>query len=287
MGVAAVSVKATLTHKVGPLPLYAWVLIAGATIAGVIYIQRQRAGTSTDGSNVDTGASDLGIDPTTGAPYASEFGTGTGASSSTTPTLTQEVSDVTGLVGELQAAGLIPTTAATTNASGQSGLIDLAPGHTYYDPLTGETVSGPEQAAAAQASGTVSAAGGTVKSAVDKAAAVVSSGKIGPKNRKTLNDAGYTNAQIDYHLTHKTPLGQPDGAAKVHQEAEKAASKAGVKAAQQKSTTAVDHAAASHPNQHVTAAAPNHSTPPTPEERWNAAHHSITYAQHVKDLAKK
>lgn len=267
------SVKATLTHKVGPLPLYAWVLIAGVTIAGVIYIQRQRAGTSTDGSNVDTGTSDLGIDPTTGAPYASEFGTGTGVTSSdAAPAIGQEVSDVTGLLGALQSAGLIPTAAQST---GGTGLIQLAPGASYYDPLTGETVSGPEQAAATQASGQ---AGSTTSTALDKAMAAVSKGAVGTINRARLNAAGFTNAQINYHTTHKTPLGQPAGVSAVRTEAKKQDAKKSA-------------ATATHPNQHVTAAKPDHSTPPTPEQRWNAdKNHTITYAQHeanVKKAAKK
>lgn len=227
-----------LKKKIGPLPLWMWVAIAGATIGVVILYERSRTG-ATDTGTVDTGTTDPSlIDPTTGVPYAAEGGGGGATSADTAPTLSQEFSDVFGFISQAQGAGLWPTAAAGNAPATSTGLVDLAPGHSYYDPTTGETVNGPEASAVSQSTSSLTTPAATALARAEKA---VTSGKLGKVNRGRLNAAGYTDAQIDFHLKSKTPLGQPKA-------------QSTTKPAKPKNT-----AAASHPNQHTTAAAPNHN----------------------------
>lgn len=82
---AAGAAKATgLKKKIGPLPLWAWIVIVGGTIAVVVFTRKSSSSTSPSGNTVDPNnplgltysqeQSDLqqGIDPNTGESYASE-----------------------------------------------------------------------------------------------------------------------------------------------------------------------------------------------------------------------
>lgn len=231
-----------LKKKVGPFPLWIWVAIAGATIGAVILYERSRTGT-TDTGTVDTSVDPSLIDPTTGQPFASEGSAGGGGATTgtTAPTMAQEFSDVFGFIGQAQAAGFWPTGTTGTTAGNEpatsTSLVDLAPGHSYYDPTTGETVNGPEAAAVSQ---TASSLTTPAKTALARAEKAVTSGKIGKVNRQRLNAAGYTDSQIDFHLKSKTPLGQP-------------------KAAKKPAAKTPNQVAASHPGTHAGTQAPNHN----------------------------
>lgn len=63
------SVKASLTKKVGPLPTYVWVLVGVAVIVGVMVLRSRNSGGSsaTGAAPVST---DPALDPTTGQPFA-------------------------------------------------------------------------------------------------------------------------------------------------------------------------------------------------------------------------
>lgn len=222
-----------LKKKIGPLPVWAWAIVAGVVIGGIILYTR---GTSTtdQASDANTDFTPQ-VDPTTGLPYTGESSGGSISSGTAAPSLAQEISDTTGLISQLQGAGLWPSVA--TQGAASPSLVDLAPGHTYYDPTTGNTVSGPEQAAAKEAPKV------TAKStALDKAKAAVQKGRSTPFQRSVLKKAGYSSNQIAYHQKHKTPLQQPHTPVKT----------------KTKATAAKVHAAPTHPLQHVTAAPPNH-----------------------------
>lgn len=226
-----------LKKKIGPLPLWVWVAIAGATIGAVILYERSRTD-AVDTGEVSTDTGSQLIDPTTGQPFATEGGGGT-ASTTTAPTLSQEFSDVFGFISQAQAAGFWPTTTAAGNepSTTGTGLVDLAPGHSYYDPTTGETVNGPEVAAVSQTASSVTT---PAKTALARAEKAVTTGKIGKVNRQRLNAAGYTDSQIDFHLKSRTPLGQP-------------------KAAKKPAPKTPNQIAASHPGTHAGTQAPNHN----------------------------
>lgn len=229
-----------LKRKIGPLPVWGWAIIAGAIIGGLILYTRSGS-SSTDATSATTGTDFTPqIDPTTGLPFSGE-GSGGGVATTTQPSLAQEISDVTGAIGSLQAIGAWPT-AATAGAG--SSLVDLAPGHKYYDPVTGTEVDGPEAPAAKenQTDSSKSKTAAKPKTALDRAKSAVQKGRVGPVNRTRLKKAGYTDAQINYHAKHKTPLQQP------HKPT----------VTKTRATTAKVHAAPTHPLQHVTAAPPSH-----------------------------
>lgn len=233
-----------LQKKIGPLPLWAWALIMGGVIGGVILLRRGQ-GTGVDGTDVGSDTSgQIFPGATDGASSGSLTGTG-GA-----PTIADGLTSFTTTVQQLKDAGLWPDVATqgapTVTAP---GLVDLAPGHTYYDPTTGETVSGPEAIAAKSA--TAAAPAGKKPTPLERAKAAVQKGKVGPLNRKRLHKAGYTDSQIDLHAKHKTPLAQPQ---KIQHPKTKTTT--GSKSPKGKTSTAT------HPLQHVTAAAPNHAQPP-------------------------
>lgn len=231
-----------LQKKIGPLPIWAWALIMGGVIGGVILIRRGSSDTGTAGADVGSDTSgQIFPGATDGASSGSLTGTG-GA-----PTLADGLTSFTSTVQQLKDAGLWPDVATQgAPAAVGSNLIDLAPGHSYYDPTTGETVSGPEAIAANSA--TAAAPAGKKPTALERAKAAVQKGKVGPINRKRLQKAGYTNNQIDLHAKHKTPLAQPQ---KIQHPKTKTTS-----GAKGKTSTAT------HPLQHVTAAAPNHAKAP-------------------------
>lgn len=241
-----------LKKKIGPLPIWAWAIIAGGIIGGVILYGR-RGQSSLDSTPVGSDTSGV-IDPTTGLPYAGVSGGGlTGGG--TTPTLADQVANVTGLIGSLRDAGLIP-------AAGSGGDV-------YY--VTNTDTGEPTDAAV---NNTSTAAPGGKPSALDRAMAAVQSGKVGPINTKRLKAAGYSQAQIDYHVKHKTPLQQPQ---------------------KTKTKPTPKHTSApTHPHQHVTVAPPNHGHSPSGTQKsaaqkaWEAnKSHTVTWAQHQKNLAKK
>lgn len=241
-----------LTKKIGPLPVWAWALIIGGTIGAVVLLRRG-SGTSAQGAPTDPNADTAQIDPTTGLPY-SGMGSGGGVATSSAPSLATEIGDVTGAFQALQAAGFLqPATA------GGTGLVQLAPGATYYDPTTGDVVHGDAtNAAVDQASGSVQGAT-TSGSPLERAAAAVTKGKVGPINTRRLLNAGYSQAQIDFHVSHKSPLGQPANA---------------VKPNVTKATPTPVHPAATHPLQHVTAAPSHHGSHPTPLARSRGGTHT-------------
>lgn len=240
-----------LQKKIGPLPLWAWALIMGGVIGGVILL-RKGSNTGTDGQEVGTDTSgQIFPGATDGASGGSLTGTG-GA-----PTLQDGLTSFTSTVQQLKDAGLWPDV-ATQGAPVVTppGLVDLAPGHTYYDPTTGETVSGPEQIAAKSATPSTTTPG-KKPSALDRAMTAVQKGSgVGPIRRALLKKHGYTDAQINFHIKHKTPLKQPDNV--------KAKSKANTpaKGPAKGKPAATASAAATHPLQHVTAAPPNHAKAP-------------------------
>lgn len=236
-----------LQKKIGPLPLWAWALIMGGVIGGVILLRKGADDGTADGSVVGSDTSgQIFPGATDGASGGSLTGTG-GA-----PTLQDGLTSTLTTIQQLKDAGLWPDVATQGAPAAPPALIDLAPGHSYYDPTTGETVSGPEQIAAKSATaGTTTP--GKKPSALDRAMTSVQKGAVGPINRKRLNKAGYTNAQIDFHIKSKTPLKQPD---KV-QHPKKTGPAKGNQKPVGKAT-----AASTHPLQHVTAAAPNHAKAP-------------------------
>lgn len=224
-----------LKKKIGPLPVWGWAIVAGIVIGGIILYTRNST-SSTDATTATTGTDFTPqIDPTTGLPFAGESPGGAATSTTATPTFAQEVGDVTGFVGQLQSAGLWPSVA--TQGAPTPSIIELAPGHSYYDPATGEVVQGPEAKAGSQSEKTT-----TKSTALDKAKAAVQKGKTTAFQRNVLKKAGYSSAQVAYHTKHKTPLQQPHTPVKT----------------KSKATAAKVHSAPTHPNQHITAAPPNH-----------------------------
>jgi hypothetical protein len=159
-----------LKKKIGPLPLWAWVLILG-TAGGLLWYEHDKSSSASSASSqVDpaTGLtyaqeqqeSEEGIDPLTGEDYSQEqygsstdpgagdYGGGTGltdASTNSTPeTPDQEISDVVGWIGDLQAAGLIPAaqtapTATATDSGSDTGLV-AGTVKTFTDKLAGGIV---------------------------------------------------------------------------------------------------------------------------------------------------
>lgn len=117
-------VKAGLTRKLGPLPVYAWAGIAGIGLGYLIYRHNKSSGASSTATAADP-ATDSGIvsgDDTGSAGGAGSPGLPTDASGDTTtgggvgagyPDIGTEVGDITDLIGSLEAGGLIPTPGAT------------------------------------------------------------------------------------------------------------------------------------------------------------------------------
>lgn len=261
-----------LQKKIGPLPIWAWALIMGGVIGGVILLRR---GNDTTGTG-DIVGSDSGsfLDPTQGFSEGSGSGlTGGGGA----PSLADGITSTSQAIQAIKDAGLWPDV-ATQGAPAAPSLIALAPGARYYDPTTGETVDGPDSIAAN--SGTNPATGkskgvSAKTSPLDRAMKSVQKGAVGPINRARLRKAGYTDAQIAYHVKHKTPLQQP---AKVKDKNGKTVT------TKKKTTTAKakTSAAPTHPLQHVTAAQPNHGKPAYTSTRTRDSHGNVgtlhTYA---------
>lgn len=137
-------------RKIGPLPMWAWILIVGVA-GGLLWYEHSKGSstsTSTSSSNQIDPATGLsyaqeqqdqqqGIDPFTGQSYASEQqgygwggvsssdypgGTGiTDTSPTSTPDLATEIGDVVGLIGDLQGAGLIPAPTSQASAPASTG----------------------------------------------------------------------------------------------------------------------------------------------------------------------
>lgn len=230
-----------LKKKIGPLPLWAWALIAGAVLGGVILFSRR--GDSGTASYAEDALDQPIIDPTTGATMAGEGGGSALLGGGSAPTLADELNDITGLIGALQQSGLFQPVSGDT-----AGLIQLAPDQRYYDPLTGETVDGPiSKATNAVTEGKTNSA--ARPTALDRALTAVQTGRIGPINRKRLQKAGFTDNQIDFHLKSKTPLQTPKGKP----------------AAQKSPTTSAPHSG----NNHEAVRAPNHA--PTALDRAKTA----------------
>lgn len=219
-----------LQKKIGPLPIWAWALIMGGVIGGVILL-RKGSGTA---AGADVGSDTSGqIFPgaTDGASSGSLTGTG-GA-----PTTFDGVAQTAATIQALKDAGLWPDVAVAPYNDSVG----------YVPDAAAAVDAGPNSIAAN--SGTAAApAAGKKPPALERAKAAVAKGSAGPINRKRLIKAGYTNAQIDFHIKHKTPLQQPD--------------KVQHPKAPPKGLTPGGKPAPTHPLQHVTAAAPDHSKAP-------------------------
>lgn len=138
-----------LKKKIGPLPLWAWVLIVGTTVGLLWYEHSKNASssssTTSSSSSVDpaTGLTyaqeqqeeQAGIDPFTGQSYASEQpgygwggvgstdypgGGGVTDTSTSPPSWQQELSDVVGGIQALEQAGLISAPGSSSNGSSSS-----------------------------------------------------------------------------------------------------------------------------------------------------------------------
>ena len=156
-----------LKKKIGPLPLWAWILIVG-TAGGLLWYEHGKSSSSSSSTSTNQNAVDpnsplgltyaqesadeaQGIDPTTGQTYASEqaladggggeaglgdgdYGGGTGLtdSSGTTTvapgeTLTDEANDLLSAQQALQALGLIPANSTATPAPAVTAPAAAAP----------------------------------------------------------------------------------------------------------------------------------------------------------------
>lgn len=154
-----------LKKKLGPLPVWAWILIAGTAIGLIWYEHSKNSSTSSSTTTPPTSANSVdpatgltyvqkaqeqasGIDPLTGIPYAVEdsnsgsSGGGGGdsmlpgnpspidqtSSIGTYPSLGQEISDITSVMQGLQALGLItPTPQADSGPSSLGASAPQAP----------------------------------------------------------------------------------------------------------------------------------------------------------------
>lgn len=170
-------IRTAFTRKFGPLPAWAWLTI----LAGVVYLWRKRAaGTgTTGGATTDTSTADLTPpdpqDPVVLQPGESVYNPSTG--------------ELIGTAPEQQ-----PPPDATT----------ITP---INDPVPPDTTvpDAPFMPSSAAPSVTPT----KKPSALDRAKAAVTRGRVGPINRQRLARAGYTPNQVAYHARRKTPLGKP------------------------------------------------------------------------------
>lgn len=181
------TIGAALKRKLGPLPVWVWAIIGGM----VLYFLRSKGyfgGAGADqGETLQPRQADARepqqstllqpgesvYDPNTGTLSTAPGGGGGDA--------------IGGGVGE-------PTTPVDTNDTAQA-LEDLAAAI-----LGNQTDSDKPNSAAPR----------THKpTALDRAKAAVVTGKLGPKNKARLTKAGYSAAQISYHLRRHTALGKP------------------------------------------------------------------------------
>lgn len=145
-----------LKKKYGPLPLWAWGL--AGVVAMYLYYRHASASSST---TISTAASNTGIDPVTGVPYADEesafqneaasaLAPGSGGSAGsvdttgagTSPDLGQEIQDVTGLITSLQTSGLIPNPGSGSTSTGATTTGTNASTPTTAPSTNGRTSTG-------------------------------------------------------------------------------------------------------------------------------------------------
>lgn len=183
-------IRESLTRKLGPLPVWAWALIAGAGL--YVYRMRQSGGAVDTASTTDT----------TGAEVADQ-----------SPTVLQP-----GESALTPGGGLVTAPGGGTGAESPSPLspISLAPGQTVYDPNTGTGFTAPggpnSDGTGAQTNpgkngkpkGT-----GAPKSKLAQARARVALGRGGTKTSRILLKAGYSRGQIAHAKKHHTQLGPP------------------------------------------------------------------------------
>lgn len=191
------TIGAALKRKLGPLPVWMWAMIGGA----ILYFLRQRGylkgGDTTTGEALQPSqrATDPRQAPTVLQPGESAYDPNSG-------TLTTAPGG--GGDGGASGSGIGGDGGAGANDS--SGNSDLA---AAFEDL----------AAAMMGNATESEKPNSVSprahkpTALERAKAAVVKGKIGPKNRARLKGAGYSAAQISYHLRRHTALGKPRGKA--------------------------------------------------------------------------
>lgn len=122
-----------MTKKLGPLPVWAWGLILG--VAGYFAYARYKENEASTSSSSTSTLDPNSVDPNTGLTYGQEEdaalnadatsaanGSQSGGSTTTSPaeSISQEVSDVTGLITSLESAGLITAPSTSSNGSGSS-----------------------------------------------------------------------------------------------------------------------------------------------------------------------
>jgi protein TonB len=248
-------IRNALTRKFGPAPAWAWL----TALAGAVYLWRRRGGGGTTGPSNDTG---IPLDDTTAAeprdpitlqPGETAYDPATGATVSGQPV-----------------APTPPDPAAP---------IVLGPGEVAYDPATGRVIAGqPTDPADAGPSdspespqtsaGGRAAAAAAKPSALQRAKNAVKTGRIGPRNRARLRKAGYTNAQIDFHLRRKTPLAKPDAKQHPKPKAQHHTTKPTVKHPTAGHSRPRSHGATRHP---ASRPKPTHTPPRAPKPRAHAA----------------
>jgi hypothetical protein len=184
-------IKAALTRKLGPLPVWAWALIAGAAI----FVYRSRRGGA---ANVPAAVSPDITDQTAGLKDPLTLQPGESAYDPNTGQLTTAPGD--------------PGAATSTNP-----LIPVQPGQTYYDPGTGELVNVPGGTDTATDSGGKTGAGQSKKGKPPKrtplrlAKVRLSQGKNSKRQNKFLRGRGYSQGQINHAKAKHTILGAPKG----------------------------------------------------------------------------
>jgi hypothetical protein len=179
-----------LQKKLGPLALWQWIAIGAAVGGAIVLWRRAHPGAASDAAATATpsDAEFNPIDPTTGLPISG--GISSGAATDT---------------GAAGAGGSLTDLLSNFGAleSLLSGLQEISPGPAVEtDPDTVAAQTGSKKSAAAKKAG-------SSLSPLARAKKALTSGKLGPINRQRLKAAGYTDAQISYHLKHKTPLGAP------------------------------------------------------------------------------
>lgn len=169
-----------LKRKLGPLPLWQWVLIGAVLGGGVLLWRRGHPAAAAAAGAVPSDAQYQPIDPTTGLPYAGGVTTSPGGDE---PPPQGPFGDLTGIQDQLDAI--------------LGALSDIQPGadvETDHAAVAEQTGTGPAR---------------RKPGPLARAKAAVTSGRVGPVNRARLRAAGYTDAQINYHIRHRTPLAKP------------------------------------------------------------------------------